>query len=411
MRSALQHIITFIERESYRIMVALILVILIAGGAYSYYLGDTLRYPDEQDYYVLATHLIDTGAYTLDGGHPTTARPPGYPAMLAALLALGRSISILRFANFVALGSSIYLLYFIGKAHGSALTACFAGILVCGYPVLFYTAGTLYPQTIAGCLLLGIIYCLFRKPQSHWNDLVVGLLFGWLILMIPTFVVILLACLVWLWFKDANKQRVIVALVAASLVVTFWMARNYLVFRSFVFVSSNSGLNLLLGNSENTTADGGVNVDISKYDAVAGNLDEIARDTYYRDQAIHYIMNNHRHVLRLYFSKLFNYFDFRNELSTISESSRIGDILMFATYGFMCCICLLRLVYIKEYPISSVEILVFLLYVVNALFSAIFFTRIRFRLPFDLMLIIVVARFLAYIVRRRLIPPQVQLVA
>src|SRR5215211_3396597 len=123
MRSALQHIITFIERESYRIMVTLILVILIAGGAYSYYLGDTLRYPDEQDYYVLATHLIDTGAYTLDGEHPTAARPPGYPAMLAALLALGRSISILRFANFVALGSSIYLLYHIGKAHGSALTA------------------------------------------------------------------------------------------------------------------------------------------------------------------------------------------------------------------------------------------------------------------------------------------------
>jgi len=411
MRPALQHIIMLIECESHRVMVTLVLVILLSGAAYSYYLGNTLRYPDEQDYYAIATHLIDTGVFTLDGRHPTAARPPGYPAILAVLLMLGRSIMILRFANFVALGSSIYLLYHIGKAHGSALTACFAGILVCAYPVLFYTAGTLYPQTIAGCLLLGVMYYLFKKPQSLRYYIVVGLLFGWLILMIPTFIVILLACLVWLWFQDANKQKIIIALAAASILITFWTARNYLVFRSIVFVSSNSGINLLLGNSENTTPNSGVNVDISKYDAVAGRLDEIARDKYYRDHAIDYIMNNKQQATKLYLLKLINHFNFRNELRTASESSRISDAVMLVTYGFMCFICLFRIVHIKEYSLSRIETVVLLFYVVNALFSAVFFTRIRFRLPFDLLLTIIVARFLAYIVRLRLVPPQTRLVA
>jgi len=166
-----------------------------------------------------------------------------------------------------------------------------------------------------------------------------------------------------------------------------------------------------LGNSENTTPNSGVNVDISKYDAVAGRLDEIARDKYYRDHAIDYIMNNKQQATKLYLLKLINHFNFRNELRTASESSRISDAVMLVTYGFMCFICLFRIVHIKEYSLSRIETVVLLFYVVNALFSAVFFTRIRFRLPFDLLLTIIVARFLAYIVRLRLVPPQTRLVA
>ena len=59
------------------------IVLLVAGGAYSLLLGNTLRFPDEQDYYLLAQNLIAHHSFTLDGVRPTAFRTPGYPLLLA----------------------------------------------------------------------------------------------------------------------------------------------------------------------------------------------------------------------------------------------------------------------------------------------------------------------------------------
>jgi hypothetical protein len=72
---------------------------------------------------------------------------------------------------------------------------------------------------------------------------------------------------------------------------------------------------------------------------------------------------------------------------------------MLFTYGPLMAIFLLRLLLIKQAKATPVEILFILLYLLSALVSAVFFTRIRLRLPFDYLMIMVVAITLDGLIR------------
>ena len=110
-------LVTFVERQGRRIIVLLLAALLLFGIAYSYYLGNSLRYPDEREYYTLAMNLVNRQIYTLDGQIPTAFRSPGYPFILAVLSLLSPSVLFLRIANFILLSLSIYVLYRILRAQ------------------------------------------------------------------------------------------------------------------------------------------------------------------------------------------------------------------------------------------------------------------------------------------------------
>jgi hypothetical protein len=406
MKNGLLRIITFIQKKERRIIITLVGGLILLGIAYSIYLGGTLRYPDEQEYYAMATNISRVHAYTLDGQHSTAFRPPGYVFILAFLTLLSPSIIFLRAINFIALGIAMYGLYRILKEHMSPLAGIIGGVLVWSYPVLFYTAGTLYPQTIAATLLVFLVLLAAREIISIRTFVLIGFIFGYIILMIPVLAALLIPLLAWLVFiKKVGKKHVIIFLAITLLTTVPWTIRNYIVFHSFVPFSSNSGMNLLLGNSENTTPNGGVTVDITQYKAGAVGLNEIERDAYYRSQAIEFISNNLVHSSKMYFLKLLNHFNYRNDLRTSSESSRISDFVMLFSYGCILILTVLRIMSFRKYPLSALEMLVLILYIANALINAVFFTRIRFRLPFDLLLIMIVSMFLDYLIRTRILNP------
>ena len=53
------------------------IVLLVAGGAYSLLLGNTLRYPVDQEYDLLAQNLVAHHSFTLDDVRPLAFRTPG----------------------------------------------------------------------------------------------------------------------------------------------------------------------------------------------------------------------------------------------------------------------------------------------------------------------------------------------
>src|SRR5258706_11134973 len=239
MKSGLLRMITFIQKEERRIITTLVITLILLGVAYSFYLGDSLRYPDERDYYAIAMNLPKIHAYTLDGRHSTAFRPPGYSFILAFFTIFSSSIVFLRIINFIALGISVYLLYCILKEHASPLAGIIGGVLVYSYLVLFYTAGTLYPQTTAASLLALIVFLVSKNATSIRTCILIGLIFGYIILMIPIFSAMLAFFLFWLVFINrANKSRAIIVHATALLITVPWTIRNYIVFKSFVFVSS-----------------------------------------------------------------------------------------------------------------------------------------------------------------------------
>lgn len=379
------------------IFYCLIFTYFLAGLIYSISLGNELRFPDEQEYYTLAGNLTKTFHYTLDGKTLTAFRPPGYPFLLAFLKFFGSNIVLLRIANYFFLSAAVILLFRLLSKKVNELSGLICLFLIILYPVIFYTAGTLYPQIFSSFLIISTIYLLFsNKILSVPKSILTGLIFGLLLLTLPSFIFAFIIILAGAFFYlGKNKIRIllIIFFIAAGM-VGLWSVRNYYIFNSFVFVSTNGGLNLLFGNSKNTEPNIGVNVDISQYDNGIRGLNEAEVDKYYRDKAIEYILNNREHSFIMYLRKVLNYFNFKNKLFTKSESSNFKDIVMLISYGFLLLLLLTRLIFIKRVKITGLEILILIIYFSNAFFSAIFFTRIRFRIPFDILLITALSVYL-----------------
>ena len=376
---------------------------MIGGGiVYSFHLENSIRYfPDEAEYVLLARNLVSQRIYSLDGLQPTAYRPPGYPAVLSVLTLVGADILHFRILNFIFLAGCVYLIGQILFQQGFPLAAIFGSLLVVTYPVLFYTSGTLYPQPLAAFLFLFLIRIFTREDVPSLDFILGGVVCGLLVLTVPTFLFAIFVVWGWFWVygKFPHVKSYLLTLAIAILIIGIWTGRNYSVFGSLFFVSTNSGENLLIGNSENTTPNAGTTVDISSYLKNSVGLGEVERDRYLSGQAINYITTHPVASLKLYLQKVINYFNFRNELVTVSEASRVRDILMIFSYGPLITVFFLRILLIKKIKPTPVEILFILLYILSALITAIFFSRIRFRLPFDYLVIMVVAITLERVVR------------
>ncbi len=391
------------------VFIIVFLIFWIAAITYSFYLGDRLRYPDERWYYEeYAQNIARTYMFTRDGIHPTAFHPPGYPLILSFIVMMGGGIVAARLINFLALFASMFCLHTILKHRSYRIAPLFSIFLILGYPVLFYTAGTLYPQTLGAFFFLVSLMFYLKEPMSFRDAILSGIFQGIAILTIPTFAFVPIFLLVFSFiFRKEVVRKTIVLFVIVTLVVSPWMIRNYFIFGRFM-LSSNFGVNFLLGNSPSTTPNSGTLAveGIRHILEQAQGLDEIQRDQFFTQQALRYIKENPLHYLKLYFLKVLNYFNFRNELATSSESSPLRDFLMLISYGPLLLIAVIYTLamliigvarfrqspwslihYLRQNPKLSMEIFLIALYLMSAIVIAVIFTRIRFRLPYDYLLI------------------------
>ena len=117
-----------------------------------------------------------------------------------------------------------------------------------------------------------------------------------------------------------------------------------------------------------------------------------------------------REAAELYAKKLVFWFAFRNELVSdriVPGGSGSGppwlrDAVMAITYGLLLGILLVRLALVRSHPMQSLEGLILALYLGGGVAYAVYFTRIRFRLPFDWLLIALDAMFLGGLLAPRL---------
>ena len=337
----------------------------------------------------MARNLLAGHGYSLDGRQPTAYRPPGFTFFVAAGLALDGDIVTVRMLNIACLLLSLICLFRLGRRAGGPGAGLAAVLVALGYPVVVYTAGTLYPQTLTSCLLLMVLVALFdAETLTLWRIAVAGMLCGILILTSPSFIFLLAFLVAWIPVTGRLRWDVLLKtatlIVVAALVLLPWHVRNQRTFGRFFFVSTNGGINLLLGNCEKTTPNAGVNIDLSKYGAP--ELDEVERDAHYRRAAFQYMKTHPARTLGMYGLKFLNYFNYRNKLYVATEGSSWRDLVMLLTYGGVLGLAVLRLVAARRVPLSRLEQFVFSFYVANGAFAAIFFTRIRFRVPLDFML-------------------------
>lgn len=380
-------------KDSDVVIGCILMLLLIAGGIYSVYLGSTLRYWDETEYHTIAKNL-SLGMFTFDGITPTAFSAPGYPAALYLLSLINSDVVFLRFFNFIFAACTVWLVYRLVFKYSTPTGALLAALLVAAYPLFFYTAGTLYSQAFSTLLLITVI-SLMGKETTHQIAYAFfsGLMYGLLMLVTPLFVVSIPPFFLYPWIlkKSCRWKTAFTFLVAAALPVCCWSLRNYEAFDRFIMISTNSGVNFLLGNSEHTTPNSGVNADITSYLDAAEQMNEYERDAYFRRQAFAWIFAHPQKAFQLYVGKVINYFNFRNELRTTSEGSPLKDFISFVSYYPLLALFVVRLLLFKRFPFHPMELFLAFLYVTSAFFTAVFFVRIRFRLPFDILMIAVVA--------------------
>lgn len=376
-----------------------IALLLLCSCSLDWISGDELSYSDERDYATLAQSLLHRGTFAYANGEPIVSRPPGYPVVIAAIYSVIERPAAIKIANALFLALATFVLGLLASRLDPRAPAL-VPYLVLAYPLLLYAAGTLYPQILA-CLLLTVVVMLITRQHVKVTDGVfAGIAYGALILAVPYFLALLplFAGYVFIWGPGSKRRTALLAaalVLASAVVVTPWTLRNYLAFHTIVPVSANNGYNLFVGNSPETTPNSGLNVPVLKLcNHLRSHMTETDFDAAFRQCALDWITANPTAAAQLYVGKLVNYFNYRNEIATAGQNAGWRDWLAFLTYYPLLVLVLIRAALFRRYPFERAEILIYLLYFLNAFASAIFFTRLRFRIPFDFLLIAIEAGFI-----------------
>ena len=392
------------------VFLGLCLVVL----GYAWASAGSPRYSDELDYWDIAGNVASGQGYTLRGAE-TAFRPPAWPLLLVPVQLVGAGLfwgSLLSVAALIAaawvagrLGSDI-----VGGSWGRV-----AALFVLAYPINIYTAATLYPQMLS-VFLTALMWALVARSEleaavTSGRMALIGLSAGLLTLAVPTLAftaVALLAVASWSPLRARNWRPLVAGWAAAGAAVGAWVVRNWIVFGEFIPISTSTGINLLLGNNPNATADSGVNADISAtLDRVYSmGLSENGRSQEMVREALHWIAANPGDALVLYLQKTLHYFVAYDAPATAGRGSQLLGLLAWTVW-----LALIVLVVIRwspwgrnRLPVLVAERVMLWVFLANALVMAVFFTRVRFRIPLDVFVLVEASLGLLLLFRRHRAP-------
>ncbi len=379
------------ERYGDTILFAAMFFFLAAGLAYSLAKGASLNFPDERQYFAIARNLASGRGFSLDGTSPTALFPPLYPLVIAALLKLGASISMVRFTNYLFLCGSLLTIRAILRHEGAEDARGISALLFTSYGVLFYTAGTLYPQTLFTLVLLLLVRCAINRNSDLPSTILFGILCAALMLVHSTGVFIPPVAGIWMILVSRDRKKTCMRVAASALVaaacLSIWTTRNYMVFHHFVPLTTHGGDTLYIGNNPHTSLDAWYDYVNDEFYQEAARLPEAEQNRYYLEKTIQFWTTQPGEATRLYLRKFLEYFNYYNNLFVRSEFDTLKKIIMFITYYPLLLCLLVRLLMAGKVPLTDTEKLLAAIYITSAFFHALFIPRIRFRLPYDALLI------------------------
>ena len=241
---------------------------------------------DESEYNQLTYNLATHGSYSYDGT-PTTYRPIGYPAFVAAIYTLKYSPLMVKYLQALFDILTALFLYLILEGFESK-TRILAAALWAFYPPAILYANFLMSETLFTFLLVAGLYLLTiiesRLPRFL---LFVGIILGILVLIKPNFLLFLLATGFLAQRLKFNRQQVGTVAIGILLVTLPWLLRNYIRLDT-PSLSTNGGINLLIGNNPNTTGAYAINF---PPEAIAGAANEVEVDRMATGYAVRYILD------------------------------------------------------------------------------------------------------------------------
>lgn len=376
------------------VLVGLAVVALVLAG------GDTVRSMDEPDFLAIAQNLAASGTFAVEPGVPTAYRAPGLSFFYAPFVWMGAGLVEVRLLNAVLVVIGLWLLFDLIRRHAGPMAGLFAVAMVPVWPVVIYAASTAYPQTLGAVLLVLMLWLIDRLHDAPTSAAAAfaGLAFGALILTIPIVLLLTPIFMLWVFLRSRKFLSVVIYCLVGAVLVCSWTTRNYIAFDgAFVPVATSSGFNLLAGNTAEARWNTSLNVRFPEqvYTDLTG-ASEVEANDIMSAAAVAEIKSDPGRFFERYAGKFLHWFHFSNRLlsdeleettaSSVSVQKR--EIILFVTYILVILGPLLvRLAMIRKVPMRGIEMLFLALWIAAGLAYALYFTRVRFRLPFDWLLI------------------------
>lgn len=286
----------------------------------------------DRDAYLGIAHCVAEGkGYSdVDRLTPTAFRPPFYTLLLAGMILVVPSSVAVAVINLVWGIVTVWAVWRAGHWLGLGRCSIVPALLVAIDPMLLqYSAQPMTEVTCAGLVAFLVLWMVRRDRSAATQQLVIGVVFGCLVLCRPTFwPLAALAIIGWttgLIFKalsGANHKNdhinVLIPwrlLLGTVVVVAPWVIRNQLAMGSPVLMTTHGGYTLLLANnpvfySEVVDRGWGASWSQESFDewqrslridlerAVGANASEIDRDRWQSQQARQFIAANPGSFLR-----------------------------------------------------------------------------------------------------------------
>lgn len=291
-------------------------------------------------YYERAIDISSGRGYSINGT-PTAYWPVGYPGILGLVFAVfGPSVVAGKVLNLILYLGVLFFAYQIAK---KLFVSKFVGRVTL-VVLSFYPNHIAYSSLLASeifflfLLLFGI--ALLIDGHRTWSTLISGIVFGLACLVKPQALLIPVIAIVFGGLgtgrgqlREKLKSLVIVyALLAVTILP--WTIRNYFVFGDLVFVSTNGGINLFIGNNPEAT---GKYVFNDRMITLLGDTqDEHEKDLKATRLAVDYILKHPWKTMRLWPTKL--WYLYKSDVEGISwniAGSMSRDKSALAVFDFL----------------------------------------------------------------------------
>jgi hypothetical protein len=200
---------------------------------------------------------IASGKGYINNGVPTAYWPVGYPAFLGLVFyVFGPSLFAGKLANIILYAGVLVCSYYCATVLlRSKLAGKITLLLLAFYPNQIAYSSLLLSETLFLFLLMsGSLLLILPSRQNKILFICSGVIWGLATLVKPQVVLLpFIYLVICFWKKREGFLNAIILYSALFLTVLPWIVRNVLVFGSFVFVSTNGGINLLIGNNPYAT--------------------------------------------------------------------------------------------------------------------------------------------------------------
>ncbi len=364
---------------------------------------------DELDYWALANSFAEHGELLDREGKPTAYRPPLISWILSPIVAAGGDIFVAR-AIYSLIGVIAAIgLFFLARRLGLPPLVQLFAILLGGFnPVFLFTSASIYPQSLLAATYVWALVLLTFRPSTAVGSALqasgIAMLLSLSLLASTSGVFVflpILAALAWICLRGSKPIVQLSsavssgALVCCLLLVPYVLRNNALVHPG-IYLSLNSGINLLLGNSPETKSDSGIYLNsVNQLARELKPLGEYEANKRLTAMALANIQADPKRYSILYVQKFVN--GLNNSAATFHERKATAKtaiawlaflvLVLGAATGYWAVWRRLLPLSASTYSmISLIFVVILAAYLLNLAGYAVFFTRLRFRVPGDFLL-------------------------